>query len=362
MNDDELKIFQKNLLKWFETEQRLLPWRIKYDPYEIWISEMMLQQTQVQTVLPYFKRWMASLPSVESVALAGEDQILKLWEGLGYYSRARNIHKSAKKILENFGGIFPSDYHHLMQLPGIGRYTAGAIASIAFNQQVPVVDGNVTRVICRIMNITEESSQAAIQHLLWETAQSWIPEHNARHFNQAMMELGAMICQPQTPLCLICPVQMFCDSFKHGEPHKLPVKKARKTLTSLTVLTGVVEFQKLFLVRKRPDTGLMGGLWEFTSLEVGINQPERMPEQISNHLEQQYGIQTTKIDPLISFKHTYTSFKVRLHSFIISCTGQGTVPQNESHVWMPFEKLAELSFPAAHKKILQHLTNLKGSS
>jgi A/G-specific adenine glycosylase len=216
-----LSRFQAQLLEWFAAQQRKLPWRQDYAPYGVWISEMMLQQTRVTTVLSYYERWMRELPDIASVAAAEEAQLLKLWEGLGYYSRVRNIQKAARQICAEHGGAFPTDFAAIRRLPGIGPYTAGAIASIAFEQDRPIVDGNVVRVACRVFHITDNPKESDVQKRLWNIAAAWIPAGQARHFNQAVMELGATVCHVQQPTCLLCPVQEHCQ---HAEP-QLPSPK-----------------------------------------------------------------------------------------------------------------------------------------
>ena len=198
---------QRKLLGWFSRNARPLPWRKHYRPYEVWVSEMMLQQTQVATALPYYTRWMRTFPTLKSLAQADLQKVLKLWQGLGYYSRARNLHASAQEILQRYNGIFPEDYTNILSLKGIGRYSAGAIASIAFNQDRPIVDGNVLRVLSRIFAITKPIDDPKNQPLFWRLQESLIPQGNARYFNQTLMELGALICTNQNPLCGRCPAR-----------------------------------------------------------------------------------------------------------------------------------------------------------
>ncbi|MCJ7718049.1 MAG: A/G-specific adenine glycosylase, partial [Anaerolineales bacterium] len=210
MNESTIKSFQNRMLSWYSTNARDLPWRTSRDPYLIWVSEIMLQQTRVETVIPYFNRWIKTFPTLKSLAEASEDQVLSLWEGLGYYSRARNLHLTSKIVSENFGGVLPRDSNSLQILPGIGRYTAGAIASIAFNEDAPIVDGNIRRVYTRFFNIGTPVQTSKTERYLWSLAKENLPSGMAGEFNQALMEFGALICLPKNPDCTNCPLQNDC--------------------------------------------------------------------------------------------------------------------------------------------------------
>lgn len=261
-----LAALQAALLDWFAAEQRPLPWRQGYDPYAVWVSEMMLQQTQVETVKPYFARWMARFPDVAALAAAPLEEVLKHWEGLGYYARARNLHAAAQEVVARHGGEVPSDPAALAALPGIGRYSMGAIASIAFNLPLPVVDGNVSRVLSRWFALNARPGEAespAGREALWALAESLIPEGRARDFNQALMELGALVCKPRQPLCGLCPVRVHCQAHAEGEPEAYPATKIRKARTRVDALLVVAERDGKLLLQRRPPEGLWGGLWEF---------------------------------------------------------------------------------------------------
>src|SRR5215212_5496516 len=216
--------FTADLLNWYDAHAADLPFRRTHDPYRIWLSEIMLQQTQVTTVIPYFERFLARFPTVESLAAAPLDDVLKLWEGLGYYSRARNLHRAAQHIVTDHGAHFPTTAIELQALPGIGRYTAGAIASIAYNEPVAVLDGNVMRVLTRLYDIADDIAAPATQKRLWTLAESLVPPDHPGNFNQAMMELGRTICKPRQPLCAACPVSAHCLAFQRGVQSERPVK------------------------------------------------------------------------------------------------------------------------------------------
>lgn len=357
MSPAELLKFQKQLLAWFAEYQRPLPWRETYDPYEVWVSEIMLQQTQVVTVLPYFGRWMETLPTLQAVADASQETILKLWEGLGYYSRARNLQKTAKLICEQFQGEFPSEFETILSLPGIGRYTAGAIASIAFNQNAPIVDGNVTRVVCRLMDLREDPKSPAMVKVLWQLAEEWIPAGQARFFNQGLMELGATLCLSQQPSCLLCPVQRFCKAQQAGTLECVPAKTKRRPFTPVTTALAVIQNSGKFLIRKRPSEGLMGGLWEFPN--INLNKNEEIKEALVEGIKQQYQIDITVDQALTTIKHGYTSFKVTLHCFLSYYPGAATEPAPPSTQWVSLKDLDQFSFPAAHNKLIGILRHKK---
>ena len=353
MRPIDLPEFQNKLLQWFARQQRDLPWRQTYDPYAVWISEIMLQQTQVTTVLPYFSRWMAMLPTVKTVAEASEESILKLWEGLGYYSRARNIRKGAQLICKDYQCEFPTEFEKILALPGVGRYTAGAIASVAFNQDKPIVDGNVERVICRLMDFRDNAKSKAMRNTLWQLAESWIPQGQARFFNQALMELGALICLSQSPSCLLCPVQTFCHAFKAGSTEQVPAKVQRRPLQSITTILAVIQKKDRFLIRKRPVEGLMAGLWEFPNIHLSGDRD--MQKELVTGMRKQHHVRITIKQHLSTIKHGYTSFKVTLHCFLCACNDHD--PQNESVSvkWVALHQLAQFSFPSAHVKLIRLL-------
>ncbi|MBI4082327.1 MAG: A/G-specific adenine glycosylase [Candidatus Lambdaproteobacteria bacterium] len=261
------------MLRWFAGAQRALPWREGYDPYAVWVSEMMLQQTQVDTVLPYFARWMARFPTIEAVAAAPEEDVLKLWEGLGYYARARNLHRAARQVVSLHEGRLPAEIAALRALPGIGPYTAGAIASIGHNLPEPAVDGNVGRVLSRLFaraaSPREPRGLAALQAL----ARALIPAGRARAFNQALMELGALVCRDRAPGCLLCPVRAHCRAHAQGAPERYPPRVARPARPRVETALVVAQRGGRLLLRRRPARGLWGGLWEFPWVELAAGEP-----------------------------------------------------------------------------------------
>lgn len=351
-----MQSFQKKLLAWFQKNQRPLPWRKTYEPYQVWISEIMLQQTQVKTVLPYFQRWMKALPTIESVAKASEDRVLKLWEGLGYYSRARNIQKAAKIIVKKSEGKFPPEHEAILSLPGIGKYTAGAIASIAFNQDYPVVDGNVIRVVSRLLNFKKNVRQPQHLKFIWKWAGELFPMGHARQYNQALMELGALICKPQAPLCHACPLKKHCSSYQKGNQNNLPYLGRRPVTESIQVALAVIRRGKKVFIQKRPSFGLMPGLWEFPGGK--INAHEKPERAVVREIQEELGIRLKNIRPLTTIDHGYTRFKVRLYCFAADYDeGKLKLHSAIRGKWISAKTLSHYPFPAANKKLIRDFLN-----
>ncbi len=259
--------FRRGLLAWFRRHQRDLPWRRSKDPYRVWLSEIILQQTRVDQGLPYYDRFVMAFPDVGALARAPLDTVLKAWEGLGYYARARNLHKSAQHIAQS--GRFPQSAAEWAELPGVGRYTANAIASIALGERAAVVDGNVQRVLARVFDIRHCIDTAATRQRLWGLAESLVTPRSPGDFNQAMMELGARVCVPRKPLCPGCPVRACCRSFAAGNQDALPVRARKKPIPHVRCSAAVIQNRGRFLIIRRPDSGMLGGLWEFPSFDDG---------------------------------------------------------------------------------------------
>jgi A/G-specific adenine glycosylase len=276
------------LLAWYDREQRDLPWRRTRDPYAIWLSEVMLQQTQVTTVIPYWQRFLARFPTVEALAAAPMDDVLAAWKGLGYYSRARNLHRAAREIVSRFGGRLPSTADELLTLPGFGRYTAGAVASIAFGEQAPLVDGNVARVLSRLFEVEGPPGDRAREAHLWTLAAALVLGERPGDFNQALMEHGATVCRPESPLCLLCPVRGACGAFKHGRVDELPPAKVRTAPKRLTLALAVWPHENTLLFARRAEKGLFGGLWELPAAEV---EPEASDTVAAASLSKALGVE-----------------------------------------------------------------------
>lgn len=262
-----VEVIQRELLIWYYKNRRNLPWRKDRDPYRIWVSEIMLQQTRVDTVIPYYERFLNQFPTLQDLAEATDDQVVKAWEGLGYYTRVRNLHSAVKEVSAKYGGKVPDDVETLSTLKGIGPYTTGAILSIAFNKKVPAVDGNVMRVFSRLFAMPDDIARPSTRKKMEQIANHLIPAEAPGDFNQALMELGAMICTPSSPQCLFCPVQPVCDAFQEGLQHELPRKKKAKPPIPMDVVFAWIRCGDEILIEKRPDTGLLAGMWAIPTIE-----------------------------------------------------------------------------------------------
>ncbi len=327
------------LLAWFSTNARDLPWRRSRDPYAIWVSEIMLQQTQVKTVIPFWERWLRELPTIQSLAKASPEKIHKLWEGLGYYTRVRNMQKAAQQILAAHDGQFPRDFDAVLALPGIGRYTAGAICSIAYNQPTPILDGNVIRVLTRLLGIAGDPREKKTNAQLWQLAADLVSESkkSCSHFNQSMMELGALICTPRNPQCEICPVKKLCVAFREQRVAALPNLGKRAAATQRRFIAFIVERDGKFLVRQRPTGIVNAHLWEFPNEE--IDSPDTST---------QFGVKENA-KPFCTVRHSITRYRITLEVF------HARVIKSRAGVWRSLRELERLAFTAAHRKILEHL-------
>ncbi|MFT4588701.1 MAG: A/G-specific adenine glycosylase [Candidatus Binatia bacterium] len=349
----EIRPIVRALLKWYRANARDLPWRRTTRPYPIWVSEIMLQQTQVATVIPYWKRWMKALPSTKALAEAPEEQVLKLWEGLGYYRRARNLQKSAQRIVNELGGRFPKTHEEVLRLPGVGPYTAGAICSIAFNHPAPIVDGNAIRVLTRVFGITGDPKEKATDARLWSLARELVnkavaiqgaDERNCSDFNQSLMELGATVCTPANPACSTCPIAKRCVANKEGRQAELPRLKKAQAATPRTFRAYAIKRGNRFLVRQRRADLVNPDLWEFPNFEPATENPPILPT-------------VGEFTPLYTIKHSITRFRITLEAFIGQARPRYRPTVEE--VWLTTAELEKLAFTSAHRKILNKLIALE---
>jgi A/G-specific adenine glycosylase len=345
------------LLAWWDRGHAELPWRQTSDPYAIWVAEIMLQQTQIATVLPYYERWLARFPTVQALAQASLDDVLKLWEGLGYYSRARHLHASAQVVAEEYGGELPQSAQALQRLKGIGPYTAGAIASIAFNQPVPVVDGNVIRVLSRLVDLEDDVTKTTTKKELWSLAGSLVPAERPGAFNQALMELGQQICVPAAPECHRCPLADLCLARERGTQLERPVRPPRRRTPHYDVAAGVIWREDgRFLIARRPLDGLLGGLWEFPG---GKRDPgETLPEALVREIREELALEIAVDRRLVTIKHAYTHFRITLHAF--HARYLGGEPQHvgvADHAWVSLEELERYAFAVTDQQIIAALQN-----
>lgn len=348
------------LLSWWDAGHANLPWRSYRDPYRIWVAEIMLQQTQIATVIPYYERWMVRFPTVADLASASLDEVLKLWEGLGYYSRARNLHAAAQAVVQKRNGRIPDTAAGLMTLKGIGRYTAGAIASIAYNEPVPVLDGNVIRVLSRLTDYAVDVTTATAKKHLWQLATEMVSPSRPGDYNQALMELGQQVCLPAKPACILCPLSTLCQARQHGTQLERPVKPFRKKTPHYDVAAGIIWQNTLqhgsarFLIAQRPLDGLLGGLWEFPG---GKQEPgEALPQTLQREIQEELGIEIEVGHFLTSIKHAYTHFRITLHAFHARhVSGQ---PQHfgvADHAWVTLPELENYAFAVTDRKIIAAL-------
>jgi A/G-specific adenine glycosylase len=347
---DQYKSIRTRLLRWFDQNARDLPWRRTRDPYAIWLSEIMLQQTQVETVKDYYTRFLKHLPTVRHFAKAPLDKILKLWEGLGYYGRARNAHKAAKQVVQVFDGEFPRTVEGLQQLSGVGRYTAGAIASIAFGIRAPVLDGNVVRILCRIFCLHGDPATSAMQKKLWALAADLVPVKRPGAFNEAMMELGATVCHRQSPACESCPLKTLCQAYQQGTQMALPQRIKRKPRPTVRVAVGVIYKRGRILIDKRRPEGLLGGLWEFPGGKK--KSGESFQQALKREVREELDIDILVKDKLVVVDHAYTHFQVQLHVYLCEfVSGQPQCLACTDIKWVFPSQLVRYAFPMANRKI-----------
>ena len=320
--------FQSALIAWFAAAGRDLPWRRTRDPYAILVSEFMLQQTQVATVLAYHRRWLAQFPDVGSLAAAGPQEVLRAWEGLGYYARARNLHRAAQAIVQECGGVFPRDPAVLAALPGVGRYTAGAVATFAFDIATPIVDANIARVLARIMKLEVPIDTATGRRALWAVAGLLVPAENARLYNSALMELGATICQARKPQCLICPVLRFCAAAPHG-PERLPIKRPRAATIALEENCGWIVSREGLLLQQEVGARWRG-MW-------------KLPPLIR--------ASTTTQTPSFELTYPFTNHRITLRVY----PAPPAAVLTDNQAWHPLDSLDKLAIPAPHRRAVQGL-------
>ncbi len=353
------------LLDWYDRRAADLPWRsTKPDAYRIWLSEIMLQQTRVDTVIPYYERFLTHYPDVQALAAASLDDVLKRWEGLGYYSRARNLHQTARIVAEENDGKFPKDVVGLLALPGIGRYTAGAIASIAYGVRAPVLDGNVMRVFARLTDLPDDVTQSATQKKLWSLADEWLPEEHSDgrygDYNQSLMELGRLVCTPKNPNCNGCPIREFCKAYVQGTQAERPVKKKKAPTPHYDVSAGLIrDGENRLLIGQRPLDGLLGGLWEFPGGKQ--ENGETLPECLQRELREELAIEVEVGDLFVAVKHAFTHFKITLHAF--ECVYVSGPPQKigvRDYAWVDEDDLDKYSFGKADRQVIAALKKRRG--
>jgi A/G-specific adenine glycosylase len=370
--------FTRRLLQWYDRHRRDLPWRLPtaahnhrqhhrnhdddrqndhddkpspaaaaaLNPYHVLVSETMLQQTQVQTVIPYFHRFLARFPTIESLAEADEQDVLRLWQGLGYYSRARNLRAAAKKVMGDFNGSIPSDVQDLLGLPGVGRYTAGAVASIAFNRRAAILDGNVARVLCRLDGVREDPASSEVRARLWQRAEELVPKARPGDFNSALMELGALVCTPRSPQCLVCPVRSHCRAFEEGIADQIPVPKARKPTPLHHRRVCCVRCGEHYLVEQRPPRGRWAGMWQFLTIEANEDDVS------SDLLRSRWKLRASPPEKIGEVQHALTHRRYTFDVFSSEVRSKRKVGRAR---WVTLDGLGEYPLPRPHVKIAEML-------
>jgi A/G-specific adenine glycosylase len=342
---------RRALLRWYRANRRDLPWRRTRDPYAIWISETMLQQTRVETVIPYYERFLTLFPDVEALASADMDDVLGAWAGLGYYSRARNLRAAAREIAESHGGRLPEDTEGLRSLPGIGRYTAGAVASIAFDRPEPIVDGNVARVLCRLLGIRDEVDSPSVTRRLWDEAAALADGPHPGDLNQALMELGAVVCIPAEPRCPACPLAGDCDAQRAGDAASLPRKRRKQAARKIEAAAAWIVRRGKVLAVRRPPRGLLGGLWELPGGDLA--RREDPSAGLVRNLRERVGLSVSKPQYIGAVEHLFTHRKLRLHVFRSDPpTGRTRLDGFDAHRWLSPTSLRALPHAAVTRKAL----------
>lgn len=335
--------FRQSLVEWFKNEQRDLPWRNTKEPYKIWVSEVMLQQTRVDTVIPYYNRFMEKYPTAESLAYAPQEELLKMWEGLGYYSRARNLQAGVKEVVETYGSVVPNNRTDISKLKGVGPYTAGAILSIAYGKPEHAVDGNVMRVLSRVLNIDADIALPKTKKIFEDAVMMLIDPNNTSAFNQGLMELGALICTPTSPKCLLCPVRDYCTAFHEGDPASLPVKTKKTKMKNLDFDVYVVrDNEGRFLLEKRPEEGLLANMWQFPMVERSGNTLEQLATKYKLVLDD-------LTVPVVAFKHIFSHLTWNIESHLVDGSQGGALPENTG--FFTKEEIEKLPLPVPMSKI-----------
>ena len=347
-----LQSIAQPLTDWFLANPRSYPWRQNTTPYHIWISEVMLQQTQVKTVIPYYNKWFKIFPNVQSLSNSDLETVLKLWEGLGYYSRAKNIYLSSKIVVEQFNNKIPNTYKKITSLPGIGIYIAGAILSIAYNNPIPAIDGNVKRVFSRIFefNFLNTADIKRLHQILSNILLLTQP----KYFNQAIMDLGRYICTPKKPTCHICPINSSCISYQNNTVNKFPTKPKKLKRPHYNVAVGIVYKQNKLLITKRPTNILLGGLWEFPGGK--IKKGETIKECIKRELYEEVGIQVEPMRYITTIKHQYSHFTVTIGAYLCEhLHGKPKPIECVDFKWINYNQIKEFPFPKANHKLFQFI-------
>jgi len=340
------KSFTQNLAHWYTQNKRNLPWRHTKDPYKIWVSEIMLQQTTVSTVIAYYEKWTKTFPTIHDLAKAPIQAVLKQWQGLGYYNRAKNLHKAAQIIINEHKGILPKDPIAIRSLPGFGPYTTGSVLSIAYDIPLTIIDANVRRVVMRLLalpGLADTKQDQKINEFLLKV----LPQQGAGDFNQALMELGALVCRSKEPICNACPVSKNCQAYTTGRQEIIPQPK-KKILKDIHAVIAIIKKQNNYFIQKRPSKGLLADLWEFPGGK--IKEGESPKKALERELKEELDVQLTSAEHLFNIKHFYTQFRVNLSVF--SCTLESHPKIDATHQWVSFKNFSKFPMPSGSAKII----------
>lgn len=350
--------FQQRLLRWFNHHGRkTLPWQQDKTPYRVWISEIMLQQTQVATVIPYYERFMHHFPDIHHLANATDDDVMHLWAGLGYYSRARNLHRAAKMVAHDFNGVFPDTNEGLQQLPGIGQSTAGAILAIAYNKQATILDGNVKRVLTRLHGIKKPINEKSTENTLWDIAVSYTPKARVADYTQAIMDLGATFCTRAKPQCTACPFNRDCIAYAKDIVHLLPLKKSTKKIPVRAATFLILRHDSKVLLVKRPESGIWGGLWSLPEIDEIADE-----KRIRVHCQRQMHMRVQSVEALPMFRHTFSHYHLDIHPFLIDIKSiPSRVMEDNQHSWYNLLQPLALGLPKPIMKIIENLKHIRSA-
>ncbi|HEY2249520.1 MAG TPA: A/G-specific adenine glycosylase [Planctomycetaceae bacterium] len=353
--------FRRALTAWYRRNARPLPWRNTNDPYRIWISEIMLQQTTVVAVVPYFERFLERFPTLAVLAAAKEEEVLRLWEGLGYYSRARNIHKTARHVVGELGGVFPDDVGGLCELPGIGRYTAGAIASFAFQRAAPILEANTLRLYSRLLGFRGDPRTAAGQKLLWDFAARIVPRQDPGPFNQALMELGATLCSADQPGCPSCPVRTCCAAFAGGAQHEIPVRPIRAAPTEITEVAVAVQRGSKYLLLKRPAGERWAGLWDFVRF-AWTAEGNISAARLASAVRSQTGLSVAIGDAVTQIRHSVTRFRITLHCYKAEWAAGDLSDASREFRWVAPGRFSQFPLSVTGRRLARLLVTSRGKT
>lgn len=339
--------FSQAVLGWYHKYGRkTLPWQQEKTPYHVWLSEVMLQQTQVATVIPYFERFIAHFPDVQALANAPLDEVLHLWTGLGYYARARNLHKAAQHIVDKHQGHFPDTFEDVCALPGVGRSTAGAILSLSLKKHYPILDGNVKRVLARCYAVEGWPGKKEVENKLWEISEKVTPAEDVEYFNQAMMDLGAMVCTRSKPKCELCPLNSGCIAYSQGTWADYPGKKPKKTIPEKTTYFLILQYDNLVWLDKRPPSGIWGGLFSFPQFETKMLLEQWLTE---------YGLNKNETEQLISFRHTFSHFHLDIVPICVKLSTFSSMMEEQKGLWYNLQTPASIGLAAPVENLLRQL-------